>query len=97
MPINNYIHCGECWGILGEEQTQEPRKMVFDTADCAWPCDCERLNLSSDGIYDKVDSNGNIHYFFVRGDKERLFVEELPNGFDFERLNLPFTNPIWNP
>jgi len=95
MLINNYIHCGNCWGVLGEVQTSTLREMVFDTADCGWECNCGRYNLSSDGMYDIIDDEGNNHLVYVRGDKERKRLTHYP--LNYKMFIFPFTNSHWNP
>ena len=87
LAVKKYIHCGNCWKVLGEIPSTDPTR-YFGTFDCGWPCGCGRLNLSSDGLSQKYDSEGNIHFIYVRidyNDKEDSLVEKLPNNFEFNK------------
>lgn len=84
-PMRKYLHCGECWSVLGEISSSEPNR-GFDTYDCSWRCEnCKRLNLSSDGIEEKYDNNYNVHYIYFRSDKEKSLLDEIPHEFNFNK------------
>ncbi|MBU1894260.1 MAG: hypothetical protein KJ983_00400 [Candidatus Omnitrophica bacterium] len=93
--MEKYIHCGQCWGILGEIPDSDSER-IFSTGDCGFQCKCGRYNVSSDGCVIKYDCQGNQHWIYFKGKKESHFVmEQIPEIFDFEKLKLLFTNPIW--
>jgi hypothetical protein len=81
-----YLHCGNCWNILGEIPASDPER-IFDTMDCGWECKCGRYNVSSDGIDIKKDSEGDSHYIYFYGNEERSLLKIIPNGFYFNRDN----------
>jgi len=79
-----YLHCGNCWSILGHISSSKPGTL-FDTFDCSWECKkCGRLNLSSDSLVDKRDSQGNIHSIYLRNDEEEQWMEDIPDNFNFD-------------
>ena len=84
MPIIKYLHCRQCWGVIGEIPATQPRT-EFDTFDCGWQCKCGRYNLSSDGIIERHDIDRNLHLFYARSDKEQELVNRLEESFEFNK------------
>jgi hypothetical protein len=81
--VTKYLHCGSCWRVIGKISASEA-DLFFDTFDCSWPCECGRLNLSSDGVGIRRDARLGIHYFYMRDGFEEKRVQSLKERFDFD-------------